>query len=82
MATKPPYKKSGGYKGKRQDSRKPTNRFQEFKPRKLPRGAHFTVYDLQGSNIDPLIVERIEKAIETIVLSSGVPTLGIDVRKG
>ena len=61
---------------------KPTNRFQEFKPRPLNRGVHITVYDIQGSNISDALVARIESAVEEIVQRAGVPALAIDIRKG
>lgn len=80
MAGKPSFKQDKFRKNRRQ-SNKP-KKLEEFTARPLPRGAHFTVYDIQGNNIDPALVERIEKTIEKLVIESGVPALGIDVRRG
>lgn len=63
-------------------SNKPRNRFQEFTARKLPRGVHFTIYDIQGNNISDELVKKLEEVVERTVLTSGVKSLGIDVRKG
>jgi hypothetical protein len=56
---------------------------EEFKARNwLPRGAHFTVYDIQGTAISEALTKEIEAAVTAIVAKYNVPTLAVDVKKG
>jgi hypothetical protein len=50
------------------------------KRRGLPRGIHVTVYDIQGEQISPEILDKVVKAVEGVLDRNNAPHLAIDVK--